>query len=116
MFKMTKNIAAIFAAIMLLAQIGIAQHNVGHFTDHGHYEHGLEEHDHEDKKDHKKGVSEACQLCLLTKSLSSGLLSYHADLSVPSFSGHDVFKSRDHVVSNLQTTPYIPRGPPALLI
>ena len=45
MLKITKHMTAILMVIMLLAQIEVAQHNVVHFTDHGHYEHS---HDNQD--------------------------------------------------------------------
>jgi len=112
MFKMTKNKAAILVAIMLLAQFGIAQHNAVHFTDHGHYEHN---HD-DNENDQKKNVSEACQICLLTKSLSFGLIAHQADLPVPVLSGHAAPKSHNKIVANHQDALYNPRAPPAVLI
>ena len=107
---MTKNVAAIFVAIMLLAQIGIAQHNIVHFTDHGYYEHGR------DDDNHKKNASETCQICLLTKSLSLGLVVYHADLVVPVLSGHVALKNYDNVVNNNQYALYNSRASPALFV
>lgn len=112
MFKMTKNMAAILVAIMLLAQIGIAQHNVVHFTDHGHYEHS-----HDDQNDdHQKNVSETCQICLLAKSLSFGLLPYSPALNAPVLSSYTVLNSHDQVVAVYKRALYNPRAPPVLLV
>lgn len=109
---MTKNMAAIFVAIMLLAQIGIAQHNTVHFKDHGHYEHNQKDHgDH-----HKKNASESCQICLLAKSLSSGLVATHAEIPAPVLSVHRTLKSRDQIAHNHQYGFYNPRAPPVFLI
>ncbi len=112
MFKMTKNMAATFVAIMLLAQIGIAQHNVVHFTDHGHYEHSHDDND----GDHKKSASEACQICLLTKSLSLGLAPDYVDLTISVLSAHAALKSHDQIITNHQYAFYTPRAPPIFLI
>lgn len=112
MNKLTKHATVIAMAILLLAQIGIAQHNVVHFTDHAHYENG---HDH-DHGDHKKNTSEPCQICLLVKSLSLGLTSYHAGLSVPVFWEHNTLKSLEQFMVKHQSTRYNPRAPPSLFI
>ena len=107
--------AAIFVAIMLLAQVGIAQHNVVHFTDHGHYEHNHDEHN-GDENERKKTASESCQICLLTKSLSFGLIANHTDLPVSALSSHAALKSHDRILINHQHALYNPRAPPAFLI
>lgn len=99
-------------AVMLLAQISIAQHNSVHFTDHGHYEHN-----HKDNGDHhKKNVSEACQICLLVKSLSSGLTPTHAEIPTPALSVNHALKRHDQITNNTQTGFYNPRAPPSFLI
>ena len=116
MFKMTKNMAAIFVAIMLLAQIGIAQHNSVHFTDHGHYEYVHDDHNHDNHQDHKKNARETCQICLLAKSLSSGLVATHAEIPAPVLSVHRALKSRDQIAHNYQYGFYNPRAPPVFLI
>lgn len=109
---MTKNMAAIFVAIMLLAQIGIAQHNTVHFTDHGHYEHSHDDHD----DDHKKNVSKDCQICLLTKSLAFGLIVPSVDLPAPVLSGYAAVKNPNQIIIRHERTLYNPRAPPAFLI
>lgn len=108
---MMKHVSAILMAIMLLAQIGIAQHAVVHFTDHGHYDHSQGDHG-----DHKKNASEDCQICVLTKSLSLGLASEKADLAVHVVAGHAFKKSHDHIVNNHRYALYKPRAPPVFLI
>jgi|GEM_PF-3801021 len=117
---MTKKMSAIFVAIMLFAQIGIAQHNAVHFSghgDHAHYEHSHDEHKHGDNdQDQKKNFSEACQTCLLAKSLSLGLVSYHADLPARVLSKEDFFKSHGRIVINHKRALYNPRAPPFFLI
>ena len=110
--------AATFVVIMLLAQIGMAQHHVVHVTDHSnyehyeHYEHGDDDHD----GDHHKAARENCQICLLTKSLSLGLAAHHVALAVPVLSGHSVLGSDDHMVINHQYALYNSRAPPVLFI
>ena len=107
---MTKYMVAIFAAIMLLAQIGIAQHNAVHFTDHGHYEQNGND------SDQKQNVSETCQICLLTKSLSFGLIAHHVELPTPVLSSYVALKSHDQIVTSYRRTLYNPRAPPSFLI
>ena len=115
MIKVTKHATAIAMAIFLLAQIGIVQHNVVHFTDHGHYEHTHD--DHQDHDDHnKKNTSEACQICLLTESISLGLVEHHTGILTSAVADNDNPKSHDQVFVNHKHTRYNPRAPPSLLI
>ncbi len=109
---MKKNVAAIFVLIMLLAQIGIAQHNVVHFKGHGHSEHHHDDHN----DDHKKNVSETCQTCLLVKSLSFGLVTYHPDLPTPEFVGCAFLNNDNRAPTSNQHALYHARAPPGFLI
>lgn len=109
---MTKSIAAIFVAIMLLAQIGVAQHNAVHFTDHSHYEHNHDDHNDE----HEKNASENCQICLLTKSLSFALFSDSDSFVISAFLGGDSFCHDDQVITADHCRSYNPRAPPVFLI
>ena len=109
--------SALFVAVMLLAQIGIAQHYTVHFTDHGLYEHHYDDHAEDDtNSDHKKNASEACQICLLTKSLSLGIVPSDVYLSARVISTHTFAKTHDQRNTPAKYASYNPRAPPAFLI
>jgi len=112
MFKITNGMAAAFVAIMLLTQIGIAQHNVVHFTDHAHYEH----HHEDDQDNHERNASEACQTCLLIKLLSSSLISNPSLSPVHTNHVDNITNHHDHVITHTKQKLYNPRAPPSFLI
>ena len=112
MFKMTKNMAAVFIAIMMLAQLGLAQHSAVHFNAHGHYEQTQDN----DDSDQNKRVGENCKICLLTKSLSVGLTASQAELPVPSGQVQADFAYNNSTIAQSRAASYNPRAPPAFLI
>ena len=127
MLKMTKHMTVILVAIMLLAQIGVAQHYVVHFTDHGHYEYSYNEQGHDDHghdnthndndhEDHRNNSNENCQTCLIAKSLAFSLTGEQNNLSETVASGHSFLQGRNQVISRHQKTLYSPRAPPAFLL
>jgi hypothetical protein len=120
---MTKSIATVFVTIMLMAQIGVAQHNTVHFSDHGHYQQAHLEHDngHDEYDDHhnddqKKSASDACQICLLAKSLSFACVSADGYVLPPVMAGHRTYKRHDQITLITKVARYNPRAPPSLLI
>jgi hypothetical protein len=113
MIKMTKHIAATLLAVMLLAQVGVAQHRSVHFTDHSHYEH------HQNKdydSNHNKQSEEICQICLSSQILSMGLIDFQIYLPEPVAFWDDLPQSEAYVLKKTPDAPYNPRAPPIFLI
>lgn len=108
------SILGVLALVMLLAQVGVAQHASVHFTDHGHYEHSHDGHDHGDENN--KTAQENCSICLLTKALGFGIVPEQALVYASLSSDHGLFQGYDLFVSNQQLQPYNPRAPPTFLI
>lgn len=113
---MSKNLTAAFMAIMLLAQIGIAQHATVHFNDHGHYEHQHDGFGDSDHQDHKRSATENCEICVITKSLAFGLISDQQTVFTPYIYVHDHVSNHDQIINTFQHASYNPRAPPAILI
>lgn len=118
---MTRRIAATLVAIMLLAQIGIAQHNLVHFVEHTHDTHVQKAHSHtspahQDQKNHKKNVSEACQTCLMIKSLNMALVTNAVNIAVPTFLRTSDTSRDIQITDKTQIGFYNPRAPPFFLI
>lgn len=106
MASVKKYMALIVLAFLVLSQVGIAQHNTVHFTDHAHQQ---DEHN-------NKQSRETCQICLSAKSFSLGLKTDFIALTVL-FTGHySVQVSSDIALSNEAISLYNPRAPPAFLI
>ena len=101
----------ILMVVMLLAQIGVAQHSSVHFTDHGHYGHN-----HDDHEKHDQNATENCQICLITKSLSFGLASDTTSITLPFIFGEELQKGGDLVFTAHHALLYNPRAPPSPLI
>jgi len=123
MFTTTKHIAATLMAIMLLTQIGLAQHSAVHFTDYGHYEQGYSHNhihtqdDHEDHdSEHQKNTSESCQICLLSKSIAFSLTTNQADFLKLSLSRYQAVHYAKAFILKRQQVKYNPRAPPVFLI
>ena len=116
---MTKNIAAIFMVIMVLAQIVGAQHSAVHFTDGGHYELSHSDHDDNtggDDTDDTRDVSEACDICVMTKALSFGLMADVTTLAFNKRFDQARFNYFSHTVSNRKFTLYSACAPPVFLV
>ncbi len=108
--------AAVLLAIMLFAQIGIAQHSTIHFTDHGHYEQSHGTHDHHDHRENNKNASESCQICVITKSLSLGLIVKNTELKSRALSKHTHVEKHNDIISRSLYKAYNSRAPPTLLV
>lgn len=121
---MTNYMAAIFMAIMLLAQIGTAQHSVVHFEDHAHYEYPQDHEGHSGHADHddhegdrqENRASQDCQICLIVKSMSLALNDQNEVLHIFSIYDHSFFTTDDLIISDNQHRLYHARAPPAFLI
>ena len=111
MIPRTGTIYAVLAAVMLLSQVGIAQHNSIYFTDHDH--HGHNHHDHEKNQEQTK---EDCPACLITKSLSLALVVQQTDLFITVTFDHDVLRDYDQILTTYDYSLYAPRAPPTVLI
>jgi hypothetical protein len=113
MLKMTRNFSAILIAILLLAQIGIAQHSTIHFSDHTHYEHANHNDEHDE---HDNELSKECQTCLIIKSLSISLDSNQAMLTNIARVDLHFLKIPTQPLKNITLHSYNPRAPPVFLI
>ncbi len=111
MIKMTKNVAATLMAIMLLAQIGLAHHSTVHFTDHSHYEQADEE-----RNNHGKQAQESCQICLVVKSLSLGLIGDDVSVSPAVTVNSKIAENYNNTINRNIRLSYNPRAPPVFLI
>lgn len=115
---MKHKISAFLLTIMLLAQIGLAQHASVHFLEPGQQshttQHQLDPHGN-DQEPHKK-ASDSCQICISAKVFSHGLTSSTAIILPISLFSETVISSTDQITGDITYLSAQPRGPPALLI
>ncbi len=111
----TKRVSAFLIAIIMMAQIAIAHHNVVHLADHSlsHYEHSDESHDDHDQK---RNASEECQICLHVKSLSVATIDQDISSFISIAKSQDSFATGNDQISNDSFTSYHSRAPPNPLI
>ncbi len=110
---MKHNVAKLLVTIMLLAQLGLAQHATVHFAVHGH---GMEHHHNDGDQDHRKSADEQCQICLSAKSFSHALASSPQNLEFIIERTQAVQALAPSSYTQIVRTPYGPRDPPVRLI
>ena len=114
MFKVKKNIAAFLVSIMLLTQIGIAQHNVIHLADHVSYNSAHDHHDHDhDNQTHSQNL---CEICLVSQSFSFGLVSDYRSVLFGVVTKEIFVPHSERVATKTKNLTYNPRAPPHFLI
>lgn len=122
-----RRLCAIIVALMLLTQLGIAQHSTVHFLDHVHYakitDKGVDSHAHHHADEHHDDdgqsgslTEEFCDLCLIVKSLSVAISWVQTDLNW-AFGAYSFFDADDSAVIRSEVYyAYNSRAPPTFLI
>ena len=117
-------IATLVMAIMLLVQLGVAQHSAVHFAEHfdstsiesnhsDHHDHGDHHNDRDNNEEH---TSLECDICLMAQSLSLAFINKHSFLTRLVVANHAPPKTDSYIARVKHGEFYSPRAPPLLLI
>jgi hypothetical protein len=98
--------------LLLLAQIGVAQHSAVHSDHHdcGHAEHHHGEHDH----DAPEKAQDKCDVCLSIQSMAFGLITDKSEVEIPYLISQNSSLMLDITYASKDHTPYLSRAPPAI--
>ena len=122
--KAPYSLAIFVTVIMLLAQLGVAQHSAVHFTEHSHsigiqsnhdnhHDHGDHHNDHDNNEEH---ANLECEICAITQSLSLALINKHSFSTQLVAISYSLPKTDSYIAGIKHEELYSPRAPPLLLI
>ncbi len=114
-YSVRSTILSFVLLVMMMAQVGLAQHATVHFTDHSHIDYHHNDGNDGDQDQHKN-TDEACQICLSAKAFSHGLLGDQDSALIAIAYTQTIAVQAGQHYRQIKRGLYNPRAPPTFLI